>query len=241
MDDKKITEFLVRYKSSTIEELKIIVDNKTNYQIEASYAALKKLVDIDVENKSDYERLITEEYECEPIWYYQHKGKNIGGLLPIEVRILLANGRLERSTKVWNEKMPEWKPLHDTELSKYIKTKIPPIDPDAIKKTKRKKLITQTIIASVIILFLIGFGLNKYNELKEQAICISAKNVVEDLVNKNPYLVNEKCLEVKILNKIAGNKYKGIAKMESQRQYFIEIEHLNDYVLVEIIPTSDIN
>ncbi len=109
------------------------------------------------------------------------------------------------------------------------------------KNIDRRKLITRTIIASMIILSLVWVGLNKYKDLSEQAICISAKNVVEDLVIKNPYLVDEKCLEVKILNKITRNKYKGIAKMESQRQYLIEIEHLNDYVFVEIIPTIDIN
>ncbi|MCW3789356.1 hypothetical protein [Plebeiibacterium sediminum] len=109
------------------------------------------------------------------------------------------------------------------------------------KNNIRRKLITRTIIASAIILSLVWFGLNKYNNLTEEAICIAAKGVVEDLVIKNPYLVDEKCLEVKILNKIEKNKYKGIARMESKKQYFIEIEHLSDYVLVEIIPTVEVN
>jgi hypothetical protein len=110
-----------------------------------------------------------------------------------------------------------------------------------INKNKAKIKVWAIVI---VVLIASNFGLKSVamaKMQKQEDLCYSAKGVVENLVMKNPYLKNERCLKVKILSKIDKKKYKAIAKMESDTEYLIEIEDLNDYVQVQIIPTSGLN
>ena len=137
MDKEKIEQFLGNYSKLPTEKVELIVQERGNYQVEASYAALKTLINNGVENKSEYEDILKNEYECEAKWFYNFNGSRKGPVLPIEIRKLIADGNLDTNSQVWSKDVNGWVPLYQTELAEMAGENIAPpaLEGDAVKST----------------------------------------------------------------------------------------------------------
>ena len=158
MDNQKVEEYLEKYQSSSVDELTNIVDKRGNYQIEASYAALKRLLEDGLENRNEYEAILKEEYESQLKWFYEFNGKRIGEVLPIEIKILIENGQVDRSTKVWNKQLTDWKPICETELNDLIGHELapPPLEGDSVNNRFIWLLAFAPILTYILEYFLFG-------------------------------------------------------------------------------------
>lgn len=59
-------------------------------------------------------------------WWYSEKSKKIGPIQADELSKLFQNGKITQNTIVWQEGMPEWKPLGDVETLGSLKSVLPP-------------------------------------------------------------------------------------------------------------------
>src|ERR1700737_4008212 len=46
-------------------------------------------------------------------WYYASEGKQYGPAAVSELKALVSSGEISPSDLVWNESMPEWKPINE--------------------------------------------------------------------------------------------------------------------------------
>lgn len=59
-------------------------------------------------------------------WWYSEQSKKIGPIQKEELSKLFQNGKISSNTMVWQEGMPEWKPLVDVEALESLRSTLPP-------------------------------------------------------------------------------------------------------------------
>lgn len=69
------------------------------------------------------------------IWYYEEKGKRIGGIREEELVALIQSGNLGHGCGVWKEGLPNWIKLEDSELKVHIAHLPPPLTGSQINNT----------------------------------------------------------------------------------------------------------
>ena len=71
-------------------------------------------------------------------WFYNKDGSATGPVDEQQIVQLVKAGAIQMETLVWNDTMPGWKPVAETDLSKIFAHSSPPPFPTEIKNTERR-------------------------------------------------------------------------------------------------------